>query len=86
MTRLREIIRETAPDRHGVNGRYPHERHVVVNHSLCLHCGTCVAICPPDVLFLHNGSLTIDDRTCTCCERCMKVCPVHALSMVEMPS
>ncbi len=63
----------------------PHlqERHVVVDHNLCFFCGACVAICPPDSIFLDNTHLNIDDETCTRCERCVHMCPVHALSMEQ---
>ncbi len=55
--------------------------HVVVDYDLCYSCGACVAVCPPDSIFLDNLHLTIDDSTCTRCERCTLMCPVHALSM-----
>jgi ferredoxin len=58
--------------------------HVVVDKNLCFYCGACVAVCPPDSIFLENAHLRIDDETCTRCERCTAMCPVHALSMVEI--
>ncbi len=57
--------------------------HVVVDRNLCYYCGACVAVCPPDSIFLENAFLRIDEETCTLCERCTNMCPVHALSMVE---
>ncbi len=57
--------------------------HVVVDRNLCYYCGACVAVCPPDSIFLENAFLHIDEETCTLCERCTNMCPVHALSMVE---
>ncbi len=57
------------------------ERHVLVDYDLCYSCGACVAVCPPDSIFLDNMHLKIDDETCTRCERCTVMCPVHALSM-----
>lgn len=55
--------------------------HVMVDRNLCFYCGACVAVCPPDSIFLENAHLKIDDNTCTLCERCTNMCPVHALSM-----
>lgn len=55
---------------------------VAIDHDVCHHCGGCVAVCPPDVIFLDAMHLTIDQDGCTACERCVKMCPVHALSMV----
>ena len=56
---------------------------VLVDHELCCYCSACVAVCPPDAIFLYDSFLTIDQDTCTACERCVKMCPVHALSMAE---
>ncbi len=53
-----------------------------VDRNLCHYCGACVAVCPPDAIFLVDTWLDIKD-TCTGCERCVAVCPVHALSMVK---
>jgi ferredoxin len=54
---------------------------VAVDEQICHHCGACVAVCPPDAIFLETSFLRIDQETCTSCERCVKMCPVHALSM-----
>ena len=53
-----------------------------VDHSLCHYCGACVAVCPPDAIFLVDTWLEIK-TSCTGCERCVAMCPVHALSMVS---
>jgi MinD superfamily P-loop ATPase len=57
------------------------ERHIVIDDNLCYSCGACVAVCPPNCIFLDNLRLTIDDDACTRCERCTVMCPVQALSM-----
>jgi ferredoxin len=54
---------------------------VLIAQDVCHHCGGCVAVCPPDVIFLDTMHLTIDQDGCTSCERCVKMCPVHALEM-----
>jgi ferredoxin len=54
----------------------------VVDYDLCHYCGACVAVCPPDALFLTDARLEVMDA-CTGCGRCVKVCPVFALSVVE---
>ena len=53
-----------------------------VDRSLCHYCGACVAVCPPDAIFLVDTWLEIKD-SCTGCERCVTMCPVRALSMVN---
>lgn len=72
-----------APQANGDNDLVPvTSRRVVVDHRLCFFCGACVAVCPPDAIFLETAFLKIDDQTCTMCERCVNMCPVHALSIV----
>ncbi|MBK9123318.1 MAG: 4Fe-4S binding protein [Chloroflexi bacterium] len=55
---------------------------LVIDQDLCYSCGACVAVCPPDALFLHDIRLTVDQDVCTDCDRCVAMCPVHALSLV----
>ncbi len=87
MTYLNELARGVGRDQRGsVNRHQISDRQVVVNHSVCFYCGACVAICPSDSLFLHNGFLSINDENCARCERCVRMCPVHALSVVNESS
>lgn len=60
--------------------------YVEVDRTRCLSCGACVAVCPPDSIFLDNLSLQIDEETCSRCERCLKVCPVTALHLDKVAS
>ncbi|KXK48242.1 MAG: Electron transport complex subunit RsxB [Anaerolineae bacterium] len=55
---------------------------LVIDQDLCYSCGACVAVCPPDALFLRDIRLTVDQATCTDCNRCVAMCPVHALSLI----
>jgi len=56
------------------------EVRIVVDRDRCLYCGACVAACPPDSIYLRNGTLTIDATRCTGCARCARMCPVGALT------
>ncbi len=53
-----------------------------IDADLCYSCGACVAVCPPDALFLRDLRLTVDQQTCTACDRCVAMCPVHALALL----
>ena len=56
---------------------------LVIDYDKCHECGGCIAVCPPDALFL-GAKLTVNQETCTDCDRCVKMCPVHALSLVPV--
>lgn len=58
------------------------DTRLVIDQDLCYSCGACVAVCPPDSLFLVDIHLTVDHNTCTRCDRCVAICPVHALALV----
>lgn len=65
--------------------RQPHPAtQLNINHHLCHSCGACVAVCPPDCLFLNGLTLTVDQDACTACSRCVLICPVQALALVAV--
>lgn len=45
----------------------------------CIHCGTCVGICPVDAVREEDDRIIIDDRKCWRCGRCISCCPTAAL-------
>ncbi|MBK8021562.1 MAG: 4Fe-4S binding protein [Chloroflexi bacterium] len=57
-------------------------RQLQIDYDRCCSCGACVAVCPPDALFLKSLNLTVDQAICTSCERCIPACPVQALSLI----
>ncbi len=59
---------------------------VRVDYRRCHFCGACVAICPPEAIFLWNSALIIRIDKCTNCEKCLVVCPVGALSILPATS
>lgn len=58
-----------------------------VDEKRCNKCGTCIDMCPMDVLAKgHDGfpfSLHRDD--CWYCDVCTFVCPRKAISLTDMP-
>ncbi len=46
----------------------------------CVRCGTCMARCPEDAIFL-DARVHIDPDRCTTCSLCVEVCPAAALSL-----
>jgi MinD superfamily P-loop ATPase len=52
---------------------------IVIDKEICDFCGTCVAVCRPDAIFLTERDIVIDREKCTECENCIVVCPVGAV-------
>ncbi|MEJ2048558.1 MAG: 4Fe-4S binding protein [Calditrichota bacterium] len=57
---------------------------VHIDDSKCDLCGTCVGVCPENVIGMSIAKLTIDHNGCTRCNKCIWVCPVRALSLIEV--
>lgn len=50
-----------------------------VDLNTCLHCGTCVEMCPTNTIHLENGYPVWIEGNCTQCLACVQRCPVHAI-------
>lgn len=56
----------------------------MVNKSLCISCGACVAICPVDAItFDENKKAQIDKNICIKCGACEMACPVYAIKIIN---
>lgn len=60
----------------------------IVDHKVCIGCGTCDRVCPEGVCFKtdqkNSKGLTFYDRDldfCKGCGLCAKECPVRAIRM-----
>lgn len=50
------------------------------DEELCVHCLTCVRICPYDVPVINeDGKVTIRNEQCQACGLCLSACPVYAI-------
>ena len=60
---------------------------IEVDPSRCDRCGTCIDMCPMDVLYYSRSGFPYmryrDD--CWYCDVCVFVCPRKAISMKELP-
>ena len=54
----------------------------VVNHDLCIGCGTCESLCP-NVFKMDGGKSTVVTEDCgDCdCQEAVDSCPVSAISI-----
>lgn len=52
----------------------------IINQMLCTHCGSCVAVCPEQVLAMNEGKVVFTrPQVCTYCTQCEEACPVNAI-------
>ncbi len=56
---------------------------IMINKGVCDFCGTCIGVCPVDVISIERHELKIDPDSCIECLVCIHVCPVDALSEDE---
>ncbi len=49
----------------------------------CTHCGTCVAVCPTNALFIQRPQMEVvfSRKKCSVCELCVPACPPRAMSV-----
>lgn len=54
---------------------------ITYDERKCLHCGTCVRVCPKDALSMgEDRRIRVDFRRCDGCLTCTRECPGHALA------
>lgn len=61
-----------------IHSRYRESGIPVVDEASCTRCGKCVAICPAEVLLLHEDRVSLSGDSpfgCIACGHCMMVCP-----------
>lgn len=57
----------------------------VVNHDLCIGCGTCESLCP-EAFKMEDGKSQVICEQCSdaCnCQEAVDSCPVNAISLEE---
>ena len=55
--------------------------------KVCVHCGSCTAVCRTRALKLDHDTamLSFDNDRCVVCEMCVKACPTGALTVELSP-
>ncbi len=54
---------------------------IAIDHIKCDLCGTCVGVCPENVITMTINNLIIDNNGCTRCCKCIWICPIDALTL-----
>jgi MinD superfamily P-loop ATPase len=52
---------------------------MIVDNDVCVYCGACIGICPPNAMFLYETETIVFLPHCTECGLCAVVCPVGAI-------
>lgn len=50
----------------------------MVRGNLCIGCGSCVKVCSPKALSVHDGKVRLFTARCTVCGACVEACPAGA--------
>lgn len=56
-------------------------RMVLWEDDVCVHCGSCTAVCTQKALTLdrETAELKFDNEKCVACEMCTRACPTGAM-------
>ncbi|HEX9949832.1 MAG TPA: DUF362 domain-containing protein [Thermodesulfobacteriota bacterium] len=54
-----------------------------VDEALCVQCGVCAEVCPPEAISVGAKGVQIDYRRCIRCYCCQEVCPEGAMRLQE---
>ena len=53
---------------------------LALDQEKCVGCGMCLMVCPQEVLAMHNGSASIENKDhCMECGACARNCPAKAI-------
>ena len=61
---------------------YP-EHKIYKDEEICTHCGSCIAVCPTQALYIKRPEMEIifDNNQCSVCELCILTCPTRAMGL-----
>ena len=66
----------------GVVISYP-EHKIYKDEEICTHCGSCIAVCPTEALYIKRPEMEIifNKDKCSVCELCILTCPTKAMGL-----
>lgn len=58
------------------------KRKAIVDTNLCVACGSCVKVCPLQIITIEQGVFAnIDYERCIGCGKCSKTCPASVIEI-----
>lgn len=58
------------------------KRKAIVDINLCVACGSCVKVCPLQIITIKQGVFAnIDYERCIGCGKCSKTCPASVIEI-----
>ncbi len=54
-----------------------------VKREACIHCHTCLGVCPRSALCVKDGEISIDRGRCNFCNACVEKCPSKAMRRID---
>lgn len=58
------------------------KRKAIVDQEHCVACGTCVKVCPLQIIHIEQGVFAeIDYEKCVGCGRCANICPASVIEI-----
>ncbi|MFH1392728.1 MAG: 4Fe-4S binding protein [bacterium] len=55
-----------------------------IDYNLCIHCGTCAAVCPQQAIKFEDNKPKINYDLCANCGTCADNCPVKAIKICKI--
>lgn len=61
------------------------KRKAIIDKNYCVACGTCVKVCPLQIIIIDQGICAdIDYEKCIGCGKCSKVCPASIIKIKKI--
>lgn len=54
---------------------------IAYNEEICIHCETCISVCPEFAITKKNNQIIIDRELCQYCGICSEHCPTKAMQL-----
>ena len=61
------------------------KRKAIVDIKYCVACGTCVKVCPLQIIQIEQGVFAkINSDKCVGCGKCFNACPASVINLENM--